>query len=96
MLLQAMRAFEGMGLRDVGRGDIMVDADGNPWVVEVNTSPGMTETSLLPMAAQAAGLAFPDLCDVIVRVASLARAVPADRPVSSWAVTPVRAPARSR
>jgi D-alanine-D-alanine ligase len=43
-----------------------VDADGNPWILEVNVSPGMTETSLLPMAAQAAGYSLPDLCDVIV------------------------------
>jgi len=71
--VQAMRAFEGMGLRDVTRVDLMVDADGNPWVLEVNVSPGMTETSLLPMAAQAAGYSLPDLCDVIVGSA-LARA----------------------
>jgi D-alanine-D-alanine ligase len=70
---QAMRAFEGMGLRDVTRVDLMVDDDGNPWVLEVNVSPGMTETSLLPMAAQAAGYSLPDLCEVIVGSA-LARA----------------------
>jgi D-alanine-D-alanine ligase len=64
--VQAMRAFEGMGLRDVTRVDLMVDDDGNPWVLEVNVSPGMTETSLLPMAAQAAGYSLPDLCDLIV------------------------------
>ena len=71
--VQAMRAFEGMGLRDVTRADLIVDADGNPWVLEVNVSPGMTETSLLPMAAQAAGYSLPDLCDEIVGSA-LARA----------------------
>jgi len=71
--LHAMRAFEGMGLRDVTRVDLIVDAEGNPWVLEVNVSPGMTETSLLPMAAQAAGYSLPDLCDVIVGSA-LARA----------------------
>jgi D-alanine-D-alanine ligase len=38
-------------------------------VLEVNVSPGMTETSLLPMAAQAAGIGFDDLCDKVVRAA---------------------------
>ena len=41
--------------------------DGEPWVLEVNVSPGMTETSLLPMAAQAAGISFEQLCDAIIR-----------------------------
>lgn len=70
---QAMRAFEGMGLRDVTRVDLIVDSDGEPWILEVNVSPGMTETSLLPMAAQAAGYSLPDLCDEIIGSA-LARA----------------------
>ena len=52
---------------------MIVDRDGRPWVLEVNVSPGMTETSLLPMAAQAAGMGLADLCDRVLR-AALARA----------------------
>ena len=65
----AARAFEVLGVRDVGRADVMVDADGAPWVVDVNVSPGMTDTSLLPMAAQAAGIGFEDLCERVLRLA---------------------------
>jgi D-alanine-D-alanine ligase len=67
----ALRAFRALGLRDVARVDLLVDGRGRPFVIEANVSPGMTETSLLPMAAEAAGLPLPELCD---RVAGLARA----------------------
>jgi D-alanine-D-alanine ligase len=40
----------------------MLDAAGEPWLLEVNTAPGMTGHSLVPMAAKAAGLAYEDLC----------------------------------
>jgi D-alanine-D-alanine ligase len=46
-----------------------VDEAERPWVLEVNVSPGMTETSLVPMAAQARGMSLGDLCDVILRSA---------------------------
>lgn len=59
----AARCHRLLGCRDVSRVDMVVDADGLPWVLEVNTSPGMTETSLLPMAAAAAGLGFADLVE---------------------------------
>lgn len=65
----AARTFAALRQRDVSRADVLVDADGNPWVIDVNVSPGMTETSLLPMAAQAAGIAFPDLCERILQLA---------------------------
>lgn len=64
----ADQAFRALAVRGVGRADLMVDAHGRPWVLEVNVSPGMTDTSLLPMAAQAAGLSFEDLCDRIIRL----------------------------
>ncbi|HSJ51752.1 MAG TPA: D-alanine--D-alanine ligase [Actinomycetota bacterium] len=64
----AARAFEVLGVADVARADVMVDGDGAPWVVDVNVSPGMTDTSLLPMAAQAAGIEFEELCDRVVRL----------------------------
>jgi D-alanine-D-alanine ligase len=58
-----------LGCRDISRTDMVVDTDGAPFVLEVNTSPGMTETSLLPMAAEAAGIAFTALVDRLVRAA---------------------------
>jgi len=59
--------------RDVSRVDMIVDGDGRPWVLESNTSPGMTETSLLPMAAEAAGMTFQDVVSKVIGNA-LARA----------------------
>jgi D-alanine-D-alanine ligase len=66
---EAARAFRTLGLRDVSRADILIDASDHPWVVDVNVSPGMTDTSLLPMAAQSAGITFPDLCERILQLA---------------------------
>jgi D-alanine-D-alanine ligase len=66
---QARRSAQALGLRDVTRVDLMLDRDDRPWVLEVNVAPGMTETSLLPMAAQAAGMSLNDLCDRVVRSA---------------------------
>jgi len=54
----ALAAHVALGLRDLSRVDLIVDAAGQPHVLEVNVSPGMTETSLLPLAVQAAGLDF--------------------------------------
>ncbi|MEX2458966.1 MAG: D-alanine--D-alanine ligase [Actinomycetota bacterium] len=59
-------AFRALGLRDVARADLMVDGDGRPWVLELNVSPGMTETSLLPLASQAAGMPFERLCERVL------------------------------
>lgn len=67
--LQAARTFEALGLRDVVRIDLMIDGQGRPWVIDVNTSPGMTDTSLLPMAAAASGVAFDELCERILTLA---------------------------
>jgi D-alanine-D-alanine ligase len=49
--------------------DVRVKPDGEPVVLEVNTLPGMTETSLLPKAAAAAGISYADLCERMVRLA---------------------------
>jgi D-alanine-D-alanine ligase len=65
----ALAAFRAIGGRDYARVDVMVRPDGSPVVLEVNTLPGMTETSLLPKAAAAAGIPFPQLCDRMVRMA---------------------------
>jgi D-alanine-D-alanine ligase len=62
-------AFRAIGGRDYARVDVMVTPDGEPVVLEVNTLPGMTETSLLPKAAVAAGIAYPELCQRMVDLA---------------------------
>ena len=62
-------AFNAIGGRDYGRVDVMVRATGEPVVLEVNTLPGMTETSLLPKAAAAAGISYPELCRSMVDLA---------------------------
>lgn len=49
----------------------MMDSEGNGYVLEINTVPGMTATSLVPKAAAAAGISFPELCDIILQSASL-------------------------
>ena len=51
----ALAAHRALGLARLSRTDLVVDADGTPWFLEVNVAPGMTETSLLPQAAEAAG-----------------------------------------
>ena len=58
-----------MGGRDYARVDVMVRADGSPVVLEVNTLPGMTETSLLPKAAAAAGMTYAELCQRMIDLA---------------------------
>lgn len=67
-------AFNAIGGRDYARVDVMVRESGEPFVLEVNTLPGMTETSLLPKAAAAAGIEYPALCQRMVDLA-LRRAV---------------------
>lgn len=66
---QVLAAFGALGCRGWGRIDLMLDAAGKPWFIEVNTSPGMTDHSLVPMAARHAGLAFEDL---VLRILELA------------------------
>jgi D-alanine-D-alanine ligase len=70
----ALGAFRAVGGRDYGRVDVMVKPSGEPVVLEVNTLPGMTETSLLPKAAAAAGIGFPELCQRMVDLAMQRRA----------------------
>ena len=65
----ALGAFQAIGGRDYARVDVMVRAGGEPVVLEVNTLPGMTETSLLPKAAAAAGLNYAQLCQRMVELA---------------------------
>jgi len=65
----ALGAFRAIGGRDYARVDVMVSTGGEPVVLEVNTLPGMTETSLLPKAAAAAGLDYAQLCQRMVELA---------------------------
>jgi D-alanine-D-alanine ligase len=58
----ALGAFEACGACGWGRADFMMDAAGRPQLLEINTIPGMTSHSLVPMAAQAVGIDFPELC----------------------------------
>jgi len=65
----ARQAFAVLGCRGWGRVDILLDADGAPYLLEINTSPGMTDHSLVPMAARAAGIGFDELCLRILELA---------------------------
>ncbi|MCU0770884.1 MAG: D-alanine--D-alanine ligase [Verrucomicrobia bacterium] len=76
-------AFEAVGGGPYARVDVIVDPSGAPSVLEINTLPGMTETSLFPKAAAAAGLGYAALCARMVELA-LARAVER-RPAAGWA-----------
>jgi D-alanine-D-alanine ligase len=58
----ALRAFDALGCSGWGRVDMMRDAQGHPWLLEVNTAPGMTSHSLVPKAAGAAGMDYAELC----------------------------------
>jgi len=60
-----------LGLSGVARADFIVDANGTPWFLEVNTIPGMTETSLSPMAAAVVGITFDDLVERVLLGARL-------------------------
>jgi D-alanine-D-alanine ligase len=66
----AVTAHQTLGLRDLSRTDMIVDADGVPWFLEVNVAPGMTETSLLPQAAAAARMDVGSLYRELLHVAA--------------------------
>jgi D-alanine-D-alanine ligase len=63
----SLRAFKAAGCTGWGRIDLMLDEKGDPWLLEVNTSPGMTGHSLVPMAAKAVGISYEDLCVMVLR-----------------------------
>jgi D-alanine-D-alanine ligase len=69
----ALRAFRALGLQVYGRVDVMLPEEREPTVLEINTIPGMTETSLLPEAAAAAGINYPQLCARIIELSQQAR-----------------------
>jgi len=72
VLAQALRSHMALGCRGATRVDMMVSDSGNEFVLEVNTVPGLTPTSLLPKIADAAGISFGELCEMMLAGASLA------------------------
>jgi D-alanine-D-alanine ligase len=64
----ALRAFRALDLQVYSRVDVILSEDGEPFVLEINTIPGMTEVSLLPDAAAAAGITYVDLCRRIIEL----------------------------
>ncbi|MBP3735580.1 MAG: D-alanine--D-alanine ligase [Lachnospiraceae bacterium] len=62
----ALRVHEALGLRTYSRSDFMIDADNNVYFLEVNTLPGMTPTSLVPQEAEAVGISYGELCEMIL------------------------------
>jgi len=72
VLAQALRAHEALGCRGATRVDMMVSESGNEFILEVNTVPGLTPTSLLPKIADHAGISFGELCEMMLGSATLA------------------------
>ena len=69
----AVRAFCACGCTGVARLDVMLGEEGEPYAIEVNAVPGMTATSLVPDAARAVGIEFPELCEKILAMAGYRR-----------------------
>jgi len=78
---QALRAFQSLGCSGFGRIDFRLSPENIPYCLEVNTIPGMTALSLVPKAARAAGISFPELCERIISLAlqSMSADVPASK-----------------
>ena len=75
-----LKAYQVLGCRGWGRLDVMIDAKTRkPYLLEINTSPGMTGHSLVPMSAKAAGISYEDLCLQLLRMATLDYAVACDK-----------------
>lgn len=70
----ALAAHRSLGVEIYSRVDVLLDAQNRPFVLEANTIPGMTETSLLPKSAAAAGIPFPELCKMIAELSLTLRA----------------------
>jgi D-alanine-D-alanine ligase len=64
-----VRAYRVLGCEGWGRADVMLDEQNRPWLLEMNTSPGMTSHSLVPMGARAAGMSYGRLCVEILSTA---------------------------
>ena len=71
VLAQAQRANSALGCRGATRVDMIISDSGNEFILEVNTVPGLTPTSLLPKIAEAGGMSFGELCDLMLAGATL-------------------------
>ena len=72
-----LQAYRLLGCRGWGRADVMIRrSDRQPFLLEMNTSPGMTSHSLVPMSAKAAGIDYPDLCLQVLSQARLDQGAP--------------------
>lgn len=78
----ALGAYRALGCRDYARIDVMVDEQGEPWILEVNTLPGMTRLSLFPEAAGVSGIGFVELCERMIASALDRRRPDAASPIS--------------
>lgn len=65
----SVQAYRALGCEGWGRADVILDTQDRPWLIEMNTSPGMTGHSLVPMAAKAVGMDYPELCLHILKEA---------------------------
>ena len=65
----AVGAYNAIGARHISRADLIVDRHGVPWLLELDTCPGLTDTSLVPLAAEAEGLSFGELCERLLGLA---------------------------
>ena len=79
----ALAAHKSLGVEIYSRVDVLLDADNNPYVLEANTIPGMTASSLLPKSAQAAGIEFAPLCKKIAELSLEHRRQPFKIPAPS-------------
>jgi D-alanine-D-alanine ligase len=69
----ALLATQSLGAKVYSRVDVLLSAQNEPFVLEINTIPGMTEASLLPEAAGVAGITYPQLCTRIIELSLAAR-----------------------
>lgn len=76
----SVEAYRALGCEGWGRADLILDADQRIWLLEMNTSPGMTSHSLVPKAAQAVGMSYPELCVAILSDAACKVRSPARNP----------------
>ena len=65
----ALKTYQAVGCRDFARVDVMLNKNNSPYVLEINTIPGFTSTSLLPKAAKCRGYEFADLCIKLIKLA---------------------------
>jgi len=70
MAKSTRRIAKALGIRHIARADFLLDRDGTPWFLEINTTPGFTDHSLVPKAAAHAGVSMPDLCARLVELAA--------------------------